>query len=75
MGNGRSIDVTSLVGSGNGVKKNEYLKVCFEKLFGMPLLLPAGDEQAAFGACLFALVGHGVYKDISSAQKLIKYEK
>lgn len=75
MGKGRSIEVSSLVGSGNGVKKNEYLKLCFEKLFGMPLLLPSGDEQAAFGACLFALVGHGVYKDISSAQQLIKYEK
>ncbi len=64
-----------LVGSGNGLRYNLPLRKRFEKTFGITMIIPAGKEEAAFGASLFGMVATGVYKDLASAQKLIKYEE
>lgn len=43
-----------LAGSGNGLRKNQFLKQCFEKKFAQPLTVPSCTEEAATGAALFA---------------------
>lgn len=53
---------TLLVGSGNGVKKNPLLCKTFEEQFQYDLHLSPIFEEAAFGACLCAIVG-GKYVD------------
>lgn len=51
---------THLVGSGNGVRKNNILQHYLEETFKMPLKIPANTEEAAFGATVFC---QGTLKD------------
>ncbi len=44
----------SMVGSGNGLRKNPHLCRIFEKTFGVPLQLSQNDEEAACGAAIYA---------------------
>ena len=46
--------VTGMVAAGNGVRKNPVLRTVLERVFGMPLELPAVTEEAACGAARFA---------------------
>lgn len=62
---------TTLVCSGNGLRKNDALKAMFGSRFGMTPVTPAHNEEAAFGAALFAMTACGVKKDIYTAQSLI----
>lgn len=63
----------SLVGSGNGLRKNPALQKAAEGRFGMPLRIPAHREEAAFGAALYALVAAGYCRDAADAQKRIRF--
>ena len=63
-----------LIGSGNGIRKNSLLRKFLSKTFELELKVPVYDEEAAYGACLFALVGKGYFENIETAQKIIKYE-
>jgi len=65
---------TSLVGSGNGIKKNKAVVKALEKKFSTQLKIPVHNEEASFGAALFSLVACGYYDDIAKAQKLITYK-
>jgi sedoheptulokinase len=72
-----SLDNTArfrLIGSGNGIRKNPLLKKILEDMFGMKLYIPKNREEASFGAALYALTASGVYDDLSSAQRTVKYE-
>lgn len=64
---------SSLVGSGNGIRKNRALVKMFEQKFGATLKIPAHNEEAAYGSALFALISCGVFKNAKEAQKMIKY--
>ena len=65
---------TSLMGSGNGIRKNKpFIKLTEEK-FSFPLKIPAHKEEAAYGAALFGAICEGYFKNAEAAQKLIKYE-
>lgn len=66
--------ITSLVGSGNGLRKNLPLQKRFSKAMGCEMKIPFNREEAAFGAALTGLVACGKVADISQAQLLIKYE-
>lgn len=50
-------DKTLLIGSGNGIKKNPLLCKAFEERFQHSMHLSAIQEEAAFGACMCAIVG------------------
>ena len=39
----------------------------------MKMRVPAHKEEAAYGACIFALAACGVYESIADAQKIIRY--
>lgn len=47
-------DVTTMIGSGNGLRVNPALCKIMEKTFGMPLTLSDNREEAALGAAKFA---------------------
>jgi sedoheptulokinase len=63
-----------LVGSGNAIRKNPSLRRAFELLFGMPLFIPKHDEEAAFGAALYAMAASGLAPTLRAAQGLVRYE-
>lgn len=66
---------TTLVGSGNGIKKNKAIVKSLEKKFSTRLKIPTHNEEASFGAALFSLVACGYCKKINEAQKLITYKE
>lgn len=45
----------SLIGSGNGLRKNQFLQDCFSDLFGQKLVMSQCNEEAATGAAQFAV--------------------
>jgi sedoheptulokinase len=49
--------VETLIGSGNALRMNTQLCRITEDRFGHKMVIPENCEQAAFGACLCALVG------------------
>jgi sedoheptulokinase len=62
-----------LAGSGNGIRRNPHLRRIIEKKFGLPLMTPLYEEEAAFGAALYALISAGYFKGTAEASSLIKY--
>lgn len=48
---------TILIGSGNAIKKNKMLCRVIERHFNCELILSEYDEEAAFGACIIAIIG------------------
>jgi sedoheptulokinase len=64
-----------IVGSGNGIRKNKRLQRVAQEVFGVPLVIPLYQEEAACGAALFALVACSEDKDVSQVQRLIQYAK
>jgi sedoheptulokinase len=62
-----------LIGSGNGIRKNAYLRKTLAERFKMPILIPKHIEEAAYGCALFALTACGYYKDLAEAQAGIVY--
>ena len=46
--------IKQLVVSGNAVRKNPALRRVLERVFGMKILVPVHQEEAAYGSALFA---------------------
>jgi sedoheptulokinase len=63
----------TLVGSGNGIRKNKPLRKLFESMFGMQMKIPAHNEEAAYGAALFAAAACGMRASVAEAQRVIRY--
>ena len=61
-----------LVGSGNGIRKNKLMQEMAEEIFGMKLQIPQYQEEAAYGAALYALAATGK-EDFRRIQKKIRY--
>lgn len=64
---------TKLVGSGNGLRKNPLMQQMAEELFGMKLQIPLYQEEAAYGAALYASVAAGLEENLANMQSKIKY--
>ena len=63
---------TKLVGSGNGIRKNKLMQELAEEIFGMPLAIPQYQEEAAYGAALYAVSAIG-REELRDIQKKIHY--
>lgn len=63
-----------IVGSGNGIRKNQKLVEIIQGRFGGKMKIPKHSEEASLGAALFALISVGAFKDAKQAQKLIQYQ-
>jgi sedoheptulokinase len=55
-GNSKS-KIQKIIGSGNAIRMNTLLCRILEDTFGHQMVIPQNAEQAAFGACLNAMVG------------------
>lgn len=75
MYNKMNVKKTGIVASGNGIRKNRYLRRIAEKTFSSEIKMPSHLEEAAVGASLYGLISNGFFKNYREAQKLIKYEK
>ena len=62
-----------LVGSGNGIRRNPLMRRLAKELFGMPMRIPAFQEEAGCGAALAALHAAGYTSTLQEAQKKITY--
>ncbi|MBM4049074.1 MAG: hypothetical protein FJ279_28575, partial [Planctomycetes bacterium] len=63
-----------LVGAGNGLRENPALAQVMSAEFGLPLAFPAHREEAAYGAALVAACGAGLWPDLATAGRVIRYE-
>jgi len=63
-----------LVGAGNGIRRNPLLQELLSGAFGLPLAVPAWDEEAAVGAAMAAAVGVGALPDWDAAAAVVRYE-
>lgn len=64
----------SLVGSGNGIRKNKALIEAAEAAFGAKMKIPAHIEEAAFGAALFGMAATGKFGNTNDIKRIIRYE-
>jgi sugar (pentulose or hexulose) kinase len=72
----------TLIGSGNGIRRNCVLAEIAAREFRMPLYTPAHEEEAAYGAALLAAVGAGEFgppsaplsANIQAAGRLLHYQ-
>ena len=66
--------VDRLAASGNAVRKNPALVRALERVFGCRVCIPVHQEEAAFGAALFAAAAAGAESLPSLMQRCIHYE-
>ena len=71
-GHARPADCVRIVGSGNGMRQNPLLVESIERRFGLPVVLAAHDQEAAFGTALLAGSQCGVWPDLATAGNAIK---
>ena len=64
---------SGIVGSGNGIRRNEALVKIFEEKFGFKMKIPVHLEEAAAGAAMFAMIADGDFKSVSEVENLITY--
>lgn len=64
----------SLVGSGNGIRRNPLMRELAEEMYGMKMLIPVCKEEAAYGAAIYSMVAAGLVENLAQAQSRIKYE-
>jgi sedoheptulokinase len=65
---------SQLIASGNGIRKNEAMQRVMQKKFGLPLLICRHDEEASYGAALFASVCAKCFTSLKQAQSIIRYK-
>ncbi len=62
---------TTLVCSGNGLRKSKIWRKIFTEDFQMTATLPKHSEEAAVGACVFAGAASGIYNNIKESQNAL----
>lgn len=65
--------ITQLVASGNAIRRNPVLRCALSEVFGMQVLVPAEQEEAAFGAAMIAAVGAGYAVHPAELSKWVRY--
>lgn len=64
----------NIIGSGNAVRKNKHLVNYIEEIFDNKIKVPNHIEEAAYGACLYALLSNKNIKNMIEIKKIIKYK-
>lgn len=65
--------MTTLIGSGNGIRLNPALREIIARFFNKQIYIPVQAEEASLGAALFASVAIKVNASLAEAQKVIQY--
>ncbi len=66
--------ISSLVGSGNAIRRNRALREVFQERLGMPMNVPVHTEETSFGAALLAGAAAGILPELAAAGALVRYE-
>lgn len=69
------MQISGIVGSGNGIRKNKALMEAVKNTFGYDLKIPCHTEEAAVGAAFYGMISFGYCKNMSEAGNFIKYKK
>ena len=69
----RRARVSSMAGSGNGIRLNPALREVFEHRLGMRMRVPVHGEETSFGAALIAGVASGALPSLEAAGQLVRY--
>ncbi|WP_219834148.1 sedoheptulokinase [Paenibacillus sp. R14(2021)] len=59
--------IQQAAGSGNGIRKNPVMQQRLQDRLNMPLFLSGAQEEAAFGAALYAASAAGMFPDLKAA--------
>jgi sedoheptulokinase len=65
--------IQRIIGSGNAIRMNSLLCRILEDRFGHKMIIPKNCEQAAFGACLNAMVGGKYVESYRDLGQFISY--
>jgi sugar (pentulose or hexulose) kinase len=71
-GDARPTSIARIIGSGNGLRKNPLLVRSLSETFGLPVVLPEHEEEAAVGAALLAGAEVGLWPDLATAGRMIR---
>jgi sugar (pentulose or hexulose) kinase len=71
-GNSRPEHLDCIIGSGNGLRKNPLLVREISRRFARPVLLPAHQQEASYGAALLAGASTGLWPDLETAGRHIR---
>ena len=63
----------NVIGSGNGIRKNENLIRIANETFNCSLKITLHKEEASFGAALFGLIAIKKFESVAKAQQQIQY--
>ncbi|WP_274652276.1 sedoheptulokinase [Paenibacillus humicola] len=59
--------IIAAAGSGNGIRKNPVLQRLLQERLNLPLTLAATQEEAAYGAAVYAAAAAGLFPDVKTA--------
>ena len=65
----------TLIGSGNGLRRNPLLAALLREALGLPLRMTAHEEEAALGAALVAALAVGALEDGDAVGALLRYRE
>lgn len=65
--------IKELIASGNAIRRNPVLRRVLSEVFGVPVLVPAEQEEAAFGAAMIAAVGAGYAESTAALSEWVRY--
>ncbi len=63
-----------LVGSGNAIRRNPILTRAIDRAYNGKIEIPDNSEEAAFGACIAAMVGCRYLQSFFSDENIIQYK-
>lgn len=66
---------SGIVGSGNGIRKNNALVKIFEEKLDAKMKIPKHLEEAAVGAAMYGMISCGEFKKAKDVQGIISYEQ
>ena len=66
--------ITALAASGNAVRCNPVLCEILSEVFGLPILIPREQEEAAFGAAMTAAIAVGYAGSVQALDKWVRYQ-
>ena len=65
--------IKELIASGNAIRRNPVLRRALSEVFGVPVLVPIEQEEAAFGAAMIAAVGAGFAESTAALSEWVRY--
>ena len=75
MYNQMGVRKSGIVGSGNGIRKNNALVRIFEEKLSAKMKIPQHLEEASVGAAMYGMISCGEFKKAKDVQGIVSYEQ